>query len=820
MDDIELQDALELAKTKYEVHLKKKREKSSRCRSHPYADNVHKNCYRLICVSPCSPLPIEYLPDGITPNNISNDDSNSIMHDDRDLQWINNIDMVDIKSTSEPVFQTDKTDDSNDYDSPLHPYTDMLTNSFCFRLLKSFRYSKLSQSESHRLFDLIHSALPSPNNLPISINKLLQKLELNQNFFRKTNICLLCYKEISDENRVCLSCPTSNKNNIAAIYDSDVKSILCVLLEKIGDTIRVYKNDLILNNDTSGNLDIGFAYAYQNLLHRFSNENFITALMHLDGIGLCKSNKLKMWLLSFSIIELPAKLRYQKHNMVIVSIWVSSKEPIASVWLQKSIKKLEELKLTGVIVNDQTIKLKVLGITGDSPALKIALNFISHNGYYCCYFCYLRGIHQKQKRQYPYECLHQMRTVNSFAQDATAAEQLNRNEKGHLGVSIFSNIVDINFPYGIIVDYAHVSLLRHSKSIFIELYRRLTPYVRNIVDRALIHQPFPHFFHRQMRPFNDLSFVKATEIRNILFYGILPIFHKHVSSEILGHFAMFITALRLLHGKPIFGDRTSDIAGDLLTKYYKDFSLFYDGLENFVLHLHQHFKNQYEMFGAFSHLGSFGQEALIGYVGSNRTGTRFYGDLICKNYSIDFLLHHKMEKSNQFTKIVDGPFDQEFNFDFKNNSLFQLLHSVQCTCASLDSCLTAYRRCIINSQVYHSLQYKRRQKSVSYFVRYTSTAVPNSYLFGKIIIFFKCLNSTYALIQQYPTISRFSDLFRSSSYYELLDRSINHLFFVISQQCISSYETVLASCILDNCIVFDCEDYHIATPVSSYDEHD
>ncbi|CAF1058835.1 unnamed protein product [Rotaria magnacalcarata] len=349
MDDIELQDALELAKTKYEVHLKKKREKSSRCRSHPYAGNVHKNCYRLICVSPCSPLPIEYLPDGITPNNISNDDSNSIMHDDRDLQWINNIDMVDIKSTSEPVFQTDKTDDSNDYDSPLHPYTDMLTNSFCFRLLKSFRYSKLSQSESHRLFDLIHSALPSPNNLPISINKLLQKLELNQNFFRKTNICLLCYKEISDENRVCLSCPTSNKNNIAAIYDSDVKSILCVLLEKIGDTIRVYKNDLILNNDTSGNLDIGFAYAYQNLLHRFSNENFITALMHLDGIGLCKSNKLKMWLLSFSIIELPAKLRYQKHNMVIVSIWVSSKEPIASVWLQKSIKKLEELKLTGIV---------------------------------------------------------------------------------------------------------------------------------------------------------------------------------------------------------------------------------------------------------------------------------------------------------------------------------------------------------------------------------------------------------------------------------------------------------------------------------------
>ncbi|CAF1945767.1 unnamed protein product [Rotaria magnacalcarata] len=204
IDDIELQDALELAKT---------------------------NVAGLFFISPCSQLPIEYLPDGFQrfkPNNISNDDSISIMHHDRDLQWINDIDTVDIKSISESVFQTDETDDSNDYDSPLHPYTDMLTNSFCFRLIKSLRQSKLSQSECHILFDLIHSALPSPNNLPVNINKLLQKLELNQFFFEK-QICLLCYKEIPDKTRACLSCPTSTEYNIAAIYDSDVKSILIVL---------------------------------------------------------------------------------------------------------------------------------------------------------------------------------------------------------------------------------------------------------------------------------------------------------------------------------------------------------------------------------------------------------------------------------------------------------------------------------------------------------------------------------------------------------------------------------------------------------------
>ncbi|CAF4861935.1 unnamed protein product, partial [Rotaria magnacalcarata] len=79
---------------------------------------------RLISVSPCSPLSIEYLPDGLQrlkSNDISNEDSISTVHDDRDLQWVNDIDTVDIKSIAESILQTDETYDSNDCDSPLHP---------------------------------------------------------------------------------------------------------------------------------------------------------------------------------------------------------------------------------------------------------------------------------------------------------------------------------------------------------------------------------------------------------------------------------------------------------------------------------------------------------------------------------------------------------------------------------------------------------------------------------------------------------------------------------------------------------------------------
>ncbi|CAF1112548.1 unnamed protein product [Rotaria magnacalcarata] len=821
MDYFELDEALELAKLQYEIRLKRKRENSSR--SHSCVENVHTTYPQYTSLSTDSRLFADYLPgtfQQFESNGIGAEDISSNINFVQDMQKPDDTDAVNITSASDANNESDESDNLVDIDPPLHQYTDTLTNTYCYRIIKAFRSAQLSKTNSNLLLNLILSALPSPNNLPVNTKKLLQKLELDNNFFRETKICLLCYQEISSSNRVCYYCPTSNENDIALIYDSDIKLILYLLLQKLGDVIRTYKEKLILNNDTSGTFDIGFAYAYQSLLRQFQNENFITVLMHLDGVGLCKSNKLKMWLLSFSIVELPAKLRYERHNMAAVSIWVSSKEPIASLWLHKSMKTIKELKSTGVVINDQIIKLKVLAITGDSPALKIALNFIGHNGYYCCYFCYLEGIHQNGKRQYPFECLHQMRTIDTFARDAATAARLNRNEYGHLGVSIFAGILDLALPLSIVVDYAHVTLLRHSKSIFKEFYRRLTPSVRNDVDRALIQQPFPHFFNRKMKPFNDLAFVKATEIRNILFDGILPIFHKHLPVDIVGHFAMFISAMRLLHGKPVLGGETSKLAGDLLTRYYKDFDIFYEGLQNFVLHLHHHFKNQYEMYGAFSHLGSFGQEALIGYVGSNKTGTRFYGPLICQNYSIDFLLHHKMQKLSQPDQVVDGPFDCNFKFDFKSNSIFELLHNSHCICTSINTCLFAYRRCIINAQVYHSLEYNQRQRSVSYFIRYSSTTEPNSYLFGKIMVFFKCSNSNYAMIQRYPVVGQFSDLFRSSSYYEILDRSINHFFFIISRQGVLPYETVLISRIVDHCIIFDCQNYYVATPVSSYDEHD
>ncbi|CAF1205984.1 unnamed protein product [Didymodactylos carnosus] len=149
----------------------------------------------------------------------------------------------------------------------------------------------------------------------------------------------------------------------------------------------------LLSSGNSGGLsDIPFGHTYQELLKKFSSQNLLSFILHLDDIGLCKSTKLKMWLLSTSIIELPPRLRYRRHNMLVVSIWIGHKGPNIRMWLGNSFRMLLNLKKQQVYVNPSTsFNIKYYGVIGDCPALKLTLNFIGHIGYYYCFFCFTQG---------------------------------------------------------------------------------------------------------------------------------------------------------------------------------------------------------------------------------------------------------------------------------------------------------------------------------------------------------------------------------------------------------------------------------------------
>ena len=459
--------------------------------------------------------------------------------------------------------------------------------------------------------------------------------------------------------------------------------------------------------------------------------------------------------------------------------------------------------------------LKIYGITGDCPALKKILNFIGHNGYDCCWFCYISGQHVNGKRQYYYQTTIRLRSPSKFQKESNEAQQTQSRINGHLGRSILQGLIDIPLPNSIVIDYLHATLLGHVKAIVIDIYNQLAPRERLTLNGQLKNQTFPHFFVRKFRSFNEFANVKAVELKNLFFYGLLPNLQTMVPLEKLSHLAMYVSAIRLLHGRSPFENDTSKIARQLLTKFYEDHQLFYNQLQNFVLHLHVHYPELYLNHGALSNIGTFGQEDLIGAISSSHHGTRYFGELISHYYNIDFALQAKKAT----VTINDGPNDPS------NDSADQYegaidFHSRLCDdCSELNDCLTIYRRFIIHRQTFHSLIYYKRRQSVSYFVEYMFDQNIKDRRFGVIKYFFTHKEQGYAAIEHHPTKCLYSDYFRRSKYYGLLKEPLDFLFFVLERKC-DNTNLVHTSWIVKHCIVIEMDKSLIVTPISVYDEHD
>ena len=454
---------------------------------------------------------------------------------------------------------------------------------------------------------------------------------------------------------------------------------------------------------------------------------------------------------------------------------------------------------------------------GDCPALKLILSFINHQGYNCCFFCNIRGAHipDLHKRQYYYRDAGRLRDAKAYAEQSIEAETAKTNVNGHLGVSVLHGLLDTPLPEAIMIDYLHVSLLRHAKAIFTDLYRRLKPVQRTTLNLRLRDQPMPHHFNRRLIPLCDLSFSKGTELRNNLFYAILPLLIGDLSIEILSHLALFVCAIRLWHSAPILDARTNEIASELFRVYYQDHESFYRGLQNFVLHIHSHFGQQHTNFGALSYTSTFAQEDLIGHVSVNRHGSQHHGDLIAYYYSLDFALHNRMVARED---PDDCLIDQCNGFDIDQFTQIASQHASVCTCSSTSDCVVVFRRCRLRQKIYHSLLYTRCTKSNSYFVNYNGNGTDSKH--GRIALFFSCRNHLFALIHHHQSDYPFSDEFVSSKYYYLLREPIDRLFAILQRESSTRLECIPVGSINTHSVVFDLPFHLVATPVASENEHD
>ena len=236
-------------------------------------------------------------------------------------------------------------------DERLHSYTNMKTFDVCKQFIHLIRDSQVSKSQTEKFLRFIKNILPTPNSFPNTMKDLLAKVEV-KTCFEKRVMCSLCGRQLNMKKQKCTSCVNFEKKNLVFIYDTHFADILSSVVTRLSNDIKVYKERIYANDYTSndGTFDIPFASTYQELL-KTHKKNFISLLLHLDGIGLCKSTKLKMWMFSSSIIELPPKIRYRRQNMPLISVWVSCTEPKISMWLSECILKLKLLKTNGMFIS-------------------------------------------------------------------------------------------------------------------------------------------------------------------------------------------------------------------------------------------------------------------------------------------------------------------------------------------------------------------------------------------------------------------------------------------------------------------------------------
>ncbi|CAF2184400.1 unnamed protein product [Rotaria magnacalcarata] len=719
------------------------------------------------------------------------------------------------------IFNDDEDDDFIDTqdslpdpnEARLHYFTNISTNKYCHNLTRFLRNANICKSQSNQLISLIKSVLPEPNFMPSSLEELLTMMNI-EDLFTSRKVCISCRRKFSCNENTCKKCQSTDQTTIATIFDIDLCKILSSLLQRLSIYIQEYKEKFLDTDNSAMINDIPFRMLYKQLVENYPDENLISLIFHLDGISLVKSTKLKLWLFSASIVELPPKLRHRRFNMPLMSIWIGHTEPLINLWLHEIVNKLNYLKSQSIHVSPNlNYKLKCFAVTGDCPAIRLILNFISHGGYWCCWLCYLKGVHVVNKRQYRCKLPIKYRHPEKYLQESVQATQENRDIFGHRGVSILHTILDTRLPECIIIDYLHCTLLGHAKTIIKDIYHQLNPDQRRLIDIKLKQQRFPHFFSRKIRPINDFAHVKATEIKNLLLYILLPVLQDYLMIEQLAHLALFICSIRLFHAESSYGRDVSTLANELFLHYYKDHDNYYVGLQNFVLHLHAHYLMIYKNFGSLCNIGCFGQEDLIGNISSNHHGTKFYGKLICHYYNIDFFLH-----SNDVHKLKDGPIDPT-NQAPDATIYANECHIKLCSCDNLNKCIVIYRRCVIHEHMFHSLLYKKRQQSISYFVEYFDDNHMKQQHFGIIEYFFSLQDKSFALIQRYPVKHLYSNYFKTSTYYNLLKKALD-LFFFVLQTKPSMYDIIPVENVSKHCIAIEDKSCLVVTSISSYNEHD
>ena len=213
----------------------------------------------------------------------------------------------------------------------------------CLMILSYFDRFDLSIVAQEKLLELIRILLPSPNNLPKTLNKLKKTLKNEDDELSEKLFCDNCMEELSDT-KICQNINCSNRGTLSKTINTftylNLRPRLTRLIKNYVDDIESYK----IKRSNFKDLIDSDHYKYLNI------SNQLTLMVYSDGISVSKSGSQNFWPVIVSLCELPITLRDSIKNKIVCGVWLGKKKPSSDILFTSLIEELRFINQTGICI--------------------------------------------------------------------------------------------------------------------------------------------------------------------------------------------------------------------------------------------------------------------------------------------------------------------------------------------------------------------------------------------------------------------------------------------------------------------------------------
>lgn len=336
----------------------------------------------------------------------------------------------------------------------------------------------------------------------------------------------------------------------------------------------------------------------------------------IDGIPISKNPPSQMW----PILGYFSNISSKKPNVFIIGTYYGKTKPEDSnEFLKYFVDELCEIINTGIIYNNVKINILLNAIICDTPAKSYILNIKGHTGKHSCLRCKTVGQWSNENKSVYFSDI-----TSSFRNHDEFVSYIDSNF--HCGETILTRIPKFDLVNSIPFDFMHCSCIGIMKKILrfwtrsVKRHHLNLPYnLLTILDERInnLGQYIPSEFQRapnensRMHPIRDVNRWKATELRQILLYTGMVVFHEIISKEAYDHFMEFCVAMRILSINNITEEYNS-FSKSLINHFVVEFGNIYGKqYMSHNVHIILHLADDAKKYGSINNFSAFPFESYM-----------------------------------------------------------------------------------------------------------------------------------------------------------------------------------------------------------------